>query len=143
MASAGNAARRESAEVAEGILARAARRLLKRAEQAGRKRGSAATRSAARSGTKGRIKDAGLPTRGRIRYVPPKGYNPSMPLPRGPGGGYVDRFGNEWVKGPSRTSGHEFEWDVQLRGKGRTQLGKWTRDGSHANVSLDGHITHK
>ena len=34
-----------------------------------------------------------------IRYVPPKGYQPSNPLPRGPQNGYVDRFGNEWVRG--------------------------------------------
>ncbi|GAA2711907.1 polymorphic toxin type 17 domain-containing protein [Actinoplanes palleronii] len=142
MASGGSAARHGGAEVAEGIIARAARKLLKKAKKAAARSGKTA-RGAARSGTKGRIKDAGLPTKGRIRYVPPKGYNPSMPLPRTPRGGYKDRFGNEWTKGPSRTPGQEFEWDVQLRGKGREQLGKWTRDGSHANVSLDGHITHK
>ena len=30
---------------------------------------------------KGRIKSAGLPTKGRIRYVPPKNWEPTMPLP--------------------------------------------------------------
>ena len=92
---------------------------------------------------KERLKVAMLPTQGRIRYVPPKGYQPSNPLPRGPQNGYVDRFGNEWVRGPSRTEGQAFEWDVQLSRTGKAQLGWATRDGSHANVSLDGHIMHK
>lgn len=52
---------------------------------------------------KGRLKSAQLPTSGGIRYVPPRGYSPSMALPRGSNRGYIDRFGNEWVRGPSRT----------------------------------------
>ncbi len=96
-----------------------------------------------RSSSKGRIKSKKLPTKGRIRYVPPKGYQPSNPLPRGPNNGFMDRFGNEWVSGPSRTPGQEFEWDVQLSKTGRAKIGWTTRDGSHANVSLDGKITHK
>ena len=32
----------------------------------------------------------GLPNQGRIRYVPPRGYNPENPLPRGPQGGSVN-----------------------------------------------------
>lgn len=63
---------------------------------------------------KGRVKAAQLPTAGRIRYAPPTGYRPSMPLPRGSSNGYIDRFGNEWVRGRSRTPGEAFEWDVQL-----------------------------
>lgn len=93
--------------------------------------------------TKARINYAELPNEGKIRYVPPKGYEASMPLPRGQNNGYIDRFGNEWVKGPSRTEGQPFEWDVQLSRQGRNQLGWATRDGSHLNVSLDGKITHK
>ncbi|WP_241837234.1 polymorphic toxin type 17 domain-containing protein [Salinivibrio sp. ML290] len=92
---------------------------------------------------KGRLKKEQLPTKGKIRFVPPKGYNPSNPLPKGPQGGFIDRFGNEWVKGPSRTAGQDFEWDVQLSKTGRKKIGWVTRDGSHANVSLDGRITHK
>ncbi len=92
---------------------------------------------------KGRIKHVELPTQGKIRYVPPESYNPSSPLPRGPNNGYIDKFGNEWTKGPSRTQGQAFEWDVQLSKQGRSQLGWATRDGSHLNVSLDGKITHK
>lgn len=93
--------------------------------------------------TKGRIKYVELPTQGKIRFVPDSNYSPSNPLPRGPNNGYLDKFGNEWVKGPSRTAGQAFEWDVQLSPKGKAQLGWATRDGSHLNVSLDGRITHK
>ncbi|HFF3782393.1 TPA: hemagglutinin repeat-containing protein [Stenotrophomonas maltophilia] len=93
--------------------------------------------------SKARIKYVELPTQGRIRYVPPSGYSASNPLPRGPNNGYLDRFGNEWTKGPSRTQGQAFEWDVQLSRTGKAQLGWATRDGSHLNISLDGRITHK
>ena len=79
---------------------------------------------------------------GRIRYVPPEGYDPSSPLPRGEGNGYIDRFGNEWVKGPSRTPGEPYEWDVQLSRQGKAQLGWLSRDGEHINVSLGGRVTH-
>lgn len=54
-----------------------------------------------------------------------------------------DRFGNEWIKGPSRTPGQPYEWDVRLSTQGKTQLG-WISPGKdHINVSLDGKITHK
>ena len=78
------------------------------------------------------IKKAQLPTqvKGKIRFVPPKNWNPSEPLPRGTRGGYMDKFGNEWTKGPSRTKGQSFEWDVQRP------------DGTHWNISLDGKVTH-
>jgi hypothetical protein len=90
----------------------------------------------------GRINAAELPTSGRIRFVPPQNYSPSQPLPRGPQNGYIDRFGNEWVRGPSRTVGEAFEWDVQLSHTGRKQIGWLSRDGMHVNVSLRGHVTH-
>jgi hypothetical protein len=93
--------------------------------------------------TKARIKYVDLPTEGKIRYVPEVDYTPSNPLPRGPNNGYIDRFGNEWTKGPSRTPGQAFEWDVQLSPQGKSQLGWASRDGKHLNVSLDGRITHK
>lgn len=74
---------------------------------------------------------AQLPHRGGgMRYVPPKNWHATEPLPRGPQNGYMDRHGNEWVKGPSRTAGESFEWDVQHP------------DGTHENVSLDGEISH-
>ncbi|MHB9861849.1 polymorphic toxin type 17 domain-containing protein [Streptomyces sp. YIM S03343] len=70
-------------------------------------------------------------------------YSVTTGLPRGPRKGYIDRFGNEWIKGPSRTAGQPFEWDVQLSKLGKAKLGWLSRDGSHLNVSLDGEITHK
>lgn len=93
--------------------------------------------------TKGRLKTAGLPHKGKLRYVPPKGYSPSSDLPRGPQGGYIDRKMNEWVKGPSRTQGDSFEWDVQLSRQGKSSIGWASRDKSHVNVSPLGRITHK
>ncbi|WP_010304100.1 polymorphic toxin type 17 domain-containing protein [Candidatus Odyssella thessalonicensis] len=92
---------------------------------------------------KSRLKEAQLPTQGKIRFIPPKEYNPSTTLKRGNNYGYLDRFGNEWTKGPSRTQGQEFEWDVQLSRQGKNKIGWASRDGSHVNVSLDGEITHK
>ena len=86
-------------------------------------------------------KDAGLPTKGKIRYVPPKESNGT--LPRTSNGGYIDKFGNIWEKGPSRTIGEAFEWDVQLSKIGKRMLGWASRDGKHINVSLLGHITHR
>ena len=65
-----------------------------------------------------------------------------MPLPK-KDGGYLDNFGNIWKKGPSRTAGEAFEWDVQLSKAGQDSLGWLTRDGSHANISLIGRVTHK
>ena len=88
------------------------------------------------------LKGAKLPTSGKIRYVPPSNWSPSQPLPK-INGGYKDKFGNIWTKGPSRTKGQSFEWDVQLSKTGKNQLGHLSRDGSHLNVSLDGKITHK
>ncbi|AIK97194.1 polymorphic toxin type 17 domain-containing protein [Candidatus Odyssella acanthamoebae] len=92
---------------------------------------------------KSRLKDAQLPTQGKIRFIPRKSYNPSKPLDRGDSYGYVDRFGNEWTKGPSRTEGQDFEWDIQLSRQGQSKIGWASRDNKHVNVSLDGKITHK
>ena len=85
-------------------------------------------------------KKAQLPTEGKIRYVPPKSAGNS--LPRTSMGGYIDRFGNTWIKGSSRTIGEAFEWDVQLSSRGKHMLGWLSRDGMHLNVSLKGLITH-
>lgn len=100
--------------------------------------------------TKSRLKDQQLPTEGKIRFVPREDYTPSNPLNKGVNKGFYDRFGNEWKKGPSRTPGEPFEWDVQLSQKGKQQLGHLSRDvghlsrdGKHINVSLKGKITHR
>ena len=62
---------------------------------------------------KARIKAAQLPTEGKIRFVPDEDYQASMALPRGESNGYIDKCGNEGIKGPSSTPGQPFEWDVQ------------------------------
>jgi hypothetical protein len=89
----------------------------------------------------GAAKKAQLPTEGKVRYIPPK--NTGTSLPRTSNGGYIDKFGNIWQKGPSRTIGESFEWDVQLSKKGKQLLGWLSRDGNHINVSLKGIITHQ
>ena len=91
---------------------------------------------------KGRLKAANLPTSGKIRYVPPKGHPPTQPLPRGPNNGFLDRFGNEWTKGPSRTAGQPFEWDVQIGRNATPGMRNLSRDGRHVNVSMGGEVTH-
>jgi filamentous hemagglutinin len=86
---------------------------------------------------KGRLKAAGLPTTGRLRFVPRRGYRPTQPLPRGEQHGYIDRFGNEWVW--DQVKG---EWDVQLSHTGKAQLGWASPSGDHVNVSPRGKFTH-
>lgn len=93
--------------------------------------------------TKARLKAAQLPTKGKIRFIPMDGYKASNPIRRGPNSGYIDRFGNEWISGPSRTPGQAFEWDVQLSSLGKHKLGWASRDNKHVNVSLDGKLTHR
>ena len=92
-------------------------------------------------GAKTMLKKAHLPTEGKIRFVPrPSDVKAGRLTVKQKG--YVDKFGNIWTKGPSRTKGEPFEWDVQLSKKGREQLGRFSKDGSHLNVSLKGRITH-
>ena len=110
---------------------------------------------------KGRILERGLPNEGRIRFVPPEGYVPQLPLPRGKNHGYIDKFGNEWIKGASRkwlehgpqAATDTFEWDVQLSREGLSHFTKFENDlgqqfirhvpsGAYVNVSPFGHITH-
>ena len=85
-------------------------------------------------------KRAGLPTEGKIRFVPPEKTGGQL-LKQGDG--FVDKFGNVWEKGSSRTNGEAFEWDVQLSKHGRESIGWLSRDGKHVNVSLKGRVTHK
>ena len=92
---------------------------------------------------KSRMKAAQLPNEGRVRYIPPKFYKPSMKLPHEGNIGFKDRFNNIWKKGPSRTPGESFEWDVTLSESGKKQF-KWlVGDKEHLNVSLKGRITHR
>ena len=84
-------------------------------------------------------KDVKLPTSGKIRYIPPVG---SGNLPVRAQGGYLDKFGNIWLRGPSRTIGEPFEWDVQLSNRGKNMLGWLSKSGDHINISLKGEVTH-
>ena len=92
-------------------------------------------------GAKTLIKQAQLPSSGKIRFVPKASDIKNGRLTK-LDNGYVDKFGNIWTKGPSRTKGELFEWDVQLSKQGRSQLGHLSPDGNHLNVSLKGKITH-
>ena len=107
-------------------------------------------------GIKGLIKKEGLPTKGKIRYIPPKDITVKTNLPRvtidnklahkygwRKGIGFKDKFDNVWLKGESRTFGQPREWDVQLSSTGKQQLGWMTRDNKHLNVSMDGRVTHR
>lgn len=67
----------------------------------------------------------------------------------GPRGGYLDRFGNEWVLGPPHgrafRNGDPHEWDVQLSLRGITVWGRWakTKNGqSYVNVTRAGLLSH-
>ncbi|MGB5980999.1 MAG: polymorphic toxin type 17 domain-containing protein, partial [Nonlabens sp.] len=91
--------------------------------------------------SKGLLKKAKLPNLGKIRFVPRAADLKNGKLLR-QDGGYIDKFGNVWKKGPSRTEGQDFEWDVQLSKKGKEQLGHLSSDGEHLNISLDGKVTH-
>ena len=84
-----------------------------------------------------------LPNTGKIRFVPHGAWNPSNDLLKSSDRkGIVDKFGNIWRRGPSRTKGQPFEWDVQLSDRGKAKLGWASKSGNHVNVSLDGRITH-
>ncbi|MEM9774810.1 MAG: polymorphic toxin type 17 domain-containing protein [Chloroflexota bacterium] len=91
--------------------------------------------------SKSLIKGAQLPNTGKIRFVPRAADVKNGKLLK-QNGGYVDKFGNVWKKGPSRTEGQAFEWDVQLSKTGKNQLGHLSPDGKHLNISLDGKVTH-
>ncbi|MGV3526415.1 MAG: polymorphic toxin type 17 domain-containing protein [Candidatus Sericytochromatia bacterium] len=83
-----------------------------------------------------------LPTDGPVPFVPPKRWNPNSPARTSDGKGFIDNFGNEWRKGPSRTAGEAIEWDVIPNNKSGG-LSNLSRDGSHVNVSLTGEVSHR
>ena len=88
-----------------------------------------------------RMRDAGLhglPSKGTYRYLAPVGYDPCNPLPKGKNGGYLDRFGNEWVQGPYHgdpSKPFNKEWDVQLSPIGE---GKWNIRGGASKSQAKG-----
>lgn len=82
----------------------------------------------------------------RVCFIPDKQYRPSNQLPKyhfsDDTFGYIDRDKNIWVKGPSRTKGDAFEWDVQLSHAGQNKYRHLIGNAKYMNVSLDGRITH-
>jgi hypothetical protein len=82
------------------------------------------------------ITKLGLPQTGKIRFVPPRGWNSKQPLHM-KNGNPIDKFGNEW-----RWDKVKKEWDVQLSKKGKSMLGWASNSGKHINVSPNGRITH-
>lgn len=83
-----------------------------------------------------------LPVDGPIPFVPPKRWDSNNPLKTQDKEGFIDAFGNEWRKGPSRTAGEPKEWDVIPKNK-TSGISNLSRDGSHVNVSLKGDVTHR
>ncbi|MCA1977707.1 MAG: hypothetical protein LDL19_00570 [Thiobacillus sp.] len=60
-----------------------------------------------------------LPLTGRLRFPVPKDTDLAA-LEVGPAGGYLDRFGSEWI--PYRTSGRLVAWRMNLSDRGRLRL---------------------
>lgn len=90
---------------------------------------------------RGRLKKAKLPTDGRFHFQPDPRWDPRSPIKWDKVGlGYVDAFHNVWRKGPSRTPGQPFEWDVQLHPSSNWR--RFSKDGKHLNVTLDGRLSH-
>jgi len=96
---------------------------------------------------RGRLRDAGLPggtheATGPFRFRADPGYLPGNSLPMGPKGGFLDRFGNEWVRGPYHgdpKAGYTYEWDVQLSPSG---MRHWGATKPYINVHPKGFKSH-
>jgi hypothetical protein len=58
------------------------------------------------------LRDHNLPTGGGFPFVPPKHWRPNQPLRKNSKGEYIDSKAQRWRKGPSRTEGQGWEWDV-------------------------------
>ncbi len=84
---------------------------------------------------------------GPYSFMPARGYNPSHRLPKGLSGGFLDRFDNEWVRGPAHGKAAAdrdlFEWDVQLSPQGMFKLGHAVHPNqSYINVTCMEFISH-
>ena len=95
----------------------------------------------ASAGLRGMVKAKGLPTDGRFHFVADGNkveFNRSK-------GGYVDRYGNVWLKGPYHGDpklGFTYEWDVQLSASGKNAWGKFANGKGYINVRPDGGLSH-
>lgn len=68
--------------------------------------------SSYKKSSKSLLKEAKLPRKGKMRFIPSKSDLMRGKLSTQKVGnerGYVDKFGNVWIKGPSRTKGEAFE----------------------------------
>jgi len=87
------------------------------------------------------IKRAGLPSSGKIRFIPrPSDVQKGKIYAKE--GGYVDKFGNVWKRPKGATQRENIHWDVQLSYVGKKQLGHLSPSGSHLNVTVQGNIHH-
>jgi hypothetical protein len=80
--------------------------------------------------TKRVLRQHNLPTGGDFPFIPPKYWRPHQPLRKNSKGAYIDSKARRWRKGPTRTKGEGWEWDVQLP------------NGDHLNIDWGGNITH-
>ncbi|HEY9886672.1 MAG TPA: polymorphic toxin type 17 domain-containing protein, partial [Vampirovibrionales bacterium] len=87
-------------------------------------------------GTKTLLKKFGLPTKGKIRFIPPK-----TGIKRTSDGGFVDKFGNIW-RNPKGNIIGEKHWDVNLSNVGKNHFGRFSPSGNHINVTKTGKIHH-
>jgi hypothetical protein len=82
---------------------------------------------------------------GPFRFRPRDDYRPGNPLPK-EDGGYIDRFGNVWKKGPYHgdpKKPFDFEWDVQLSPAGRLHFRQYgLGEKGYINVAPDGTLSH-
>ena len=76
------------------------------------------------------VRKHNLPTWGEFPFIPPKNWRPNQPLRKNSKGDYIDLKGRLWRKGPTRTEGEDWEWDVQLP------------NSDHLNIDWGGNITH-
>lgn len=93
------------------------------------------------------LQKAQLPLSGELPFTPPERWNGTLLELKSSEikGGYRDAHGCVWTRGPSRTAGQPFEWDVQINVKGASpteSMKAFSKDGAHINVSLDGKVTH-
>ncbi len=90
---------------------------------------------------RGLVKSAGLPTSGKIRFIPRKVDVENGSLLR-KDGGFVDNFGNVWKRPKGSNMQGEKHWDVILSLKGKKSMGHLSNSGKHVNVTNDGKLDH-
>jgi hypothetical protein len=87
------------------------------------------------------LKKAKLPHKGKIRFIPKRTDIRNCQLSRSQNGGYIDKFGNIWVK-PSGIIMGKFHWDVQMAKNKRGKWGWLMNSDEHMNVTQDGKVPH-